>query len=160
MNADKNRTWSEGDSTASLSLQNRIARQSEHQLQGELYDSPRFAGLNNRLRARRSDRRAAALSEDCAEDARRTDTGVHRMIEIRMVERVETLGAQLYFHSFRHLENLGNTEVDVPVDRTDEGVPADSIAAGQRDFESRSSEIVHIRHQRGGQHVGAGASGH
>src|SRR5260370_40670328 len=79
---------------------------SEHQLQRELNDSARFAGLNDRLRARRGGRRATALSEGRAEDARRTGTGAHRMIEIRLGWTLETLSHQMHFEPFRSLENL------------------------------------------------------
>src|SRR5919197_5308844 len=102
---------------------------SELELEGELDDARRLARLDYGLRGRRRDRRAAGLPEDVRAEARRADRRVARVVEVRVVERVEHLGAELQPQPFRDREHLDETQVEVPVTGGGEDVAARAVAA-------------------------------
>src|SRR5438552_6885057 len=109
---------------------------SKLQLQGELDDTRRLAGLDDRLRRRRGHRGAAGLRENRRAEARASDRGVARVVEVRVVEGVEQLGPKLQPHRFGDAPELLDAEVEVRVPRRLEDVAPHAVRAGVRKLES------------------------
>src|SRR2546425_8313314 len=107
----------------------------ESHLQCQLDHPRRLTGLDYRLRRGRRHRGAAGLGKHRRTETWRTDGRIARVVEVRMIERVEHLGSEIQLHLFCDVELFSDPQIQIPVTWRLKNISPGSILSGVRNLE-------------------------